>query len=296
MWGLTAADFLTIAGAVMYLIVLEGLLSADNALVLALMVRHLPEASQRRALRYGIVGAFVFRFIAIIFASYMLGYWWLKVLGGLYLLYIAIVHLVRGEDEPEVDGDARFGRGFWATVVRVEFADIAFSIDSILAAVSTSEALPDAIGDLQIGFLGFEFLDVRLLVVYLGGVLGIITMRMVAGLFLRILKRFSGLATGAYVMVAWIGLHLVGGGLHMAFHPERRAPAEWVNQIPGTVRHIPWEMPDWLFWTGMGAILVVSLIYRPKHDPTSRLEKAIEMESNPNPTSDPSGSSNGPDA
>ncbi len=282
MWGLTAADFLTIAGAVMYLIVLEGLLSADNALVLALMVRHLPAKLQKRALRYGIWGAFIFRFIAVIFASFLLGYWWLKVLGGLYLLYIAIAHLVRGEDDPEAEGATRFGRGFWATVVSVEIADIAFSIDSILAAVSTADALPAEIGNLDLWIL-----PVKLWVVYLGGVLGIITMRMVAGLFLVLLKTFGGLATGAYVMVAWIGIHLVGGGLHMAFHPAGKDRSAWLARVPGWVKDLPWEMPDGLFWAGMGMILVFSLIYRPKHSPVEKLEKALEMEADLDDSSTP---------
>ena len=262
MWGLTAADIVPIAGAILYLIVLEGLLSADNALVLALMVRHLPEGQQKRALRYGIFGAFLFRFIAVIFATILLQYWWLKVVGGCYLLYIAMSHLIQGEDEGGEEQVRRFGRGFWATVVSVEIADVAFSIDSILAAVSTAEALPEHLEALKLRGV----VPLKLVVIYIGGVLGIITMRLVAGWFLRLLKKFRGLAIGAYVMVAWIGVHLIGGGLEMGLHPalEGRPRPTWHAKVPDWAFSLPLEMPDWLFWTGMGLILGLSFLIRPK--------------------------------
>ena len=107
MWGIESADLVTLALTVATLVVLEGLLSADNALVLAVMVRHLPKPQQKRALRYGMLGAFVFRLIAVVFASTLLQYWILKVLGGVYLLYIAISHLAHGEEGP----GASVGRG-----------------------------------------------------------------------------------------------------------------------------------------------------------------------------------------
>jgi YkoY family integral membrane protein len=264
--GLQSADFLPIAGTILTLVVLEGLLSCDNALVLAVMVRHLPKQLQKRALRYGIWGAFVFRLIAILFAVTLLAYWQLKVLGGLYLLYLAISRLVYGEPEEGSATKSRFGTGFWATVVGVELADIAFSIDSILAAVAMAEGLPDRFDQMKIGFL-----SVTLWIVYIGGVLGIVTMRYVAGLFLILLRRFSGLATGAYVLVAWIGLELMGSGFHTALHPVRPAnlggpppaPREWHSHVPQWLFDIRLQMPEWLFWTGMIVIFAASMFYRP---------------------------------
>src|SRR3954471_3148868 len=100
MWGLVVSDYPMVAAAVLWLVFLEGLLSADNALVLAMMVRHLPRDKQKRALRYGMWGAFVFRFIAVGRASLLLKFWFLKVIGGLYLLSLTFSHFVlnRGED------------------------------------------------------------------------------------------------------------------------------------------------------------------------------------------------------
>lgn len=269
MWGLTVADYGLIAGTVLMLVFLEGLLSADNALVLAVMVRHLPREQQRRALRYGIFGAFVFRLIAVLFASTLLRYWAFKVVGGIYLLYLAISHLVFGEGDDEPGAKAKAGRGFWATVVGVEVADIAFSIDSIVAAVAMAAGLPAAIGKkLLFQVAGFD-VTMQLLIVYLGGILGIVAMRFVAGYFLILLDRFAGLATGAYYLVAWIGIKLVGSGFHDALNPPAGSPRPgWHERMPGWAFQIPLEMPGWLFWLGMGSIVVVSLLARPRRRPT----------------------------
>jgi YkoY family integral membrane protein len=234
MLGITLADLPLILGTVVTLVFLEGLLSADNALVLAVMVRHLPKDQQKRALRYGIWGAFAFRLIAILLATYLLRFWHFKVVGGLYLLYLAVAHFMSGGEGEGEKKTKRFGSGFWGTVVSVELADIAFSIDSILAALAMAESL-ERLGE-----------NWKLGTVYLGGVLGIITMRFVAGYFIILLDRFSGLATGAYFLVAWIGLKLIGSGLHDYRHD------------------LPLEMSEWFFWGGMLLILAASLIYKPR--------------------------------
>lgn len=244
MWGLTVSDLPLLGWYVMVLVFLEGLLSADNALVLAVMVRHLPRDGQRRALRYGIWGAFVFRLIAVLLSSKLIGYWQFKFVGGIYLIYLSVSHFVsvlarrRHPDDHLHDGHAdvsgQFGRGFWGTVISVELADIAFSIDSILAAVAMADDLPDRLGD-----------NWKLAVVYVGGILGILTMRFVAGYFIILLDRFRGLANGAYFLVAWIGIKLMSGGL--------------------SDRHlIPHEMSPRLFWSVMLLIAASSFVFKPK--------------------------------
>ncbi len=256
MWGIDPADFPTILLAIGSLVVLEGLLSADNALVLAVMVRHLPDKrQQKRALRYGIWGAFIFRLIAVLTASYLLQFWELKVVGGAYLLVLAVKHLFFHQEDAVPLGGSRGSRlGFWATVFNVEMADIAFSIDSILAAVAMVRGLPDHLQQNR---------PLSLFIVYLGGVLGIITMRYVAGFFLVLLDRFKGLAAGAYYLVGWIGLKLIGSGLHDAFNSELHPLNEgWRQAIPTWFKTLPFEMNDLVFWGGMGLIVMGSLLYR----------------------------------
>lgn len=249
MGAITPNDVLIILMAVGWLVLLEGLLSVDNALVLAMMVRHLPHEQQKRALRYGIWGAFTFRVLAVIAAKYMLHIWYLKVVGGIYLLYLAVSHFWPNGVEEDLGSKAkRFGRGFWGTVVSVEIADIVFSLDSILAAVSMAEGLPEHIGDWT-----------RFGVVIVGGMLGILTMRFVARRFILLLEKFPGLETGAYGLVAWIGLKLAAGGLH-----------------DGEIIHA--KMNEWGFWIGMAVILGGSLLYKPKNSlpPSAETSAAIE--------------------
>ena len=179
------------------LVVLEGLLSADNALVLALLVRHLPSEQRTKALKYGIIGAFVFRFIAVLLATRMIYLWPFRLLGGLYLCYLTISHFREKGNNQQTDV-ATEPLGFWPTVVVVELTDIAFSIDSILASVGLSQ---------------------ELWVVYTGGVLGIIAMRFVAGGFLQLLDRFPSLETSAYLLVGWIGINMVASTYLMDYYP-----------------------------------------------------------------------------
>jgi predicted tellurium resistance membrane protein TerC len=81
--------------------VLEGLLSADNAMVLAVLVLGLPKEQQRQALRYGILGAFAFRIVATVFAAQMIQLRLVQLIGGLYLLWLPYHHFFRGGDAQE---------------------------------------------------------------------------------------------------------------------------------------------------------------------------------------------------
>jgi YkoY family integral membrane protein len=238
MWPFQLSDLPLISGYVLFLVFLEAVLSADNALVLALMVRHLPRRDQRRVLQWGIWGAIGFRVAAVLAATELQRFWYFKAGGGLYLLYLAISHFVwHRPSRPAAGAEQNTTRegwwhGFWGTVTQITFADIAFSIDSILAAVGVAEDSP-------FGDLGQKY------IILTGGVLGIITMRFVVRYFINLLERFPGLAEGAYVLVAWIGVKLIIGGIHDG-------------------KFWPYHIPEWVFWSGMGLIGVVSLLVTPK--------------------------------
>jgi YkoY family integral membrane protein len=182
------SDFFTIG----LLVALEGLLSADNALVLAILVLGLPKAQQKKALRYGIVGAFVFRTIATLLAVYLIRVGWVKLAGAAYLLYLVYRHFNAGDAaERQAKPAARPALGlsaFWATVVKVELTDIVFAIDSILVAVAMSP---------------------KTWVVISGGLLGIVTMRLVIGKLLALVERYPPLVDGAFVVIAWVAIKLL---------------------------------------------------------------------------------------
>src|SRR6185295_2308892 len=154
-----ASDFVTIG----LLVVLEGLLSADNALVLAIMILGLPRRDQKKALRYGLLGAFAFRIAATLLAVYLIRLAWVKLLGGLYLIYLTYQHFFQSGDaeqrsKPKPAKPWLGLSALWATVLKVELVNIAFSVDSILVAVAMSP---------------------KQWVVLTGGLLGIVAMRIV---------------------------------------------------------------------------------------------------------------------
>ncbi|HEX6594016.1 MAG TPA: TerC family protein [Bacillota bacterium] len=187
------------------LIGLEGLLAADNALVLAIMVKHLPEKERRKALFYGLVGAFVLRFGSLFIISFLVDVWQLQAIGAAYLLFISIKSLYsKFSPSPKADVKVKGNRsGFWMTVLKVEIADLAFAVDSILAAVALAVALPPT-GLGQIGSLDTG----QFIVVFAGGMIGVILMRFAANVFVGLLHKRPSLEVAAFVIVGWVGIKL----------------------------------------------------------------------------------------
>ena len=189
-----ASDLITIG----LLVGLEGLLSADNALVMAIMVLGLPKRQRQPALRWGLIGAFVFRIAATLLAVYLIRVSWVKLAGGLYLLYLTYSHfwgIGEGQDRQSAPkAKPLLGlSAFWGTVVRVELVNLAFSIDSILVAVAMSP---------------------KTWVIMAGGILGIVAMRVVVGQLIALVERYPPLVDGAFVIIAWVGVKLAVDYLH----------------------------------------------------------------------------------
>jgi len=203
---ITASDLLTVA----LLVALEGLLSADNAMVLAVLVLGLPKAEQRKALRYGIVGAFAFRIIAILLAVWLKDIQIVMLLGAVYLLYLPYDHFAGHADaesrrRPRAPTSWLGMSPFWSTVVKVELTDIVFAIDSILVAVALSD---------------------KTWVIITGGILGVIAMRLVIGQLLVLVNRYPILVDGAFVIIAWVGIKLILEYLHSAGYVEWEVPKQ----------------------------------------------------------------------
>ena len=183
------ADFLTIG----LLVLLEGLLSADNALVLAVLVLGLPETEQRKVLRYGMAGAFLFRTIAVLLAVGLIKIAFVKLIGATYLLYLSYAHFFRSGDAETrraiKPASAWLGlSAFWATVVKVELTDAVFAVDSILVGVAMSP---------------------KTWVVISGGILGILMMRLVIGQLLVLVRTYPALVDGAFIIIAWVAVKLI---------------------------------------------------------------------------------------
>lgn len=187
------------------LILIEGVLSVDNAAVLATMVMDLPPEQRNKALKYGIIGAYAFRGLCLALAAWLITIWWLEPLGGIYLLWLAWKHFSKGETVDDVGHQAdqqknwlyrhtmgRLGQ-FWATVAAVEVMDLAFSIDNVLAAVAYVKNFP---------------MPSKLVLVCTGVFLGILAMRFAAQGFVKLMHRYPFLETCAYVVIGILGLKL----------------------------------------------------------------------------------------
>lgn len=270
------------------LVVLEGVLSIDNALVLGVLARRLPKHQQRKALTYGLVGAFVFRLWAIAMAAWVLKWTIVKLLGGTYLIWIAAKHFWQtgghddasvkaqaveetlatvGADEPQSETVLRGVTGapagaatavaaqtqanttlapenapllaspdrprarFWPTVFVIEMTDIAFAVDSILAAIGVVGSPPPGTPP--------DSAHPKLWVVIAGGFIGLILMRIAAILFIKLLERFPRFETAAYLLVLVIGFKLV---------------VDWAGHVwqwDGVNFHSMTSAAFWVFWVTM---------------------------------------------
>jgi YkoY family integral membrane protein len=182
------------------LIIIESLLSVDNAAVLATMVMDLPKEQREKALKYGIFGAFFFRGLAMIFAAFLIKIWWLKPLGGLYLLYL-VFDWWKGKQTESKEDDFVDKQGnwlykltigslgnFWATVCLVELMDMAFSIDNVFAAVAFTP---------------------NIILICIGVFIGILAMRFIAQWFVKLMETYSFLETSAFIVIAILGIKLL---------------------------------------------------------------------------------------
>jgi YkoY family integral membrane protein len=227
------SDFLTVG----LLVVLEGLLSADNALVVAVMILGLPRRQQKMALRYGLVGAFAFRIAATLLAVYLIRLAFVKLLGGLYLVYLTYQHFFKSGDAEQRNRPrpAKPWLGLsalWGTVVKVELVNIAFSVDSILVAVAMSS---------------------KTWVVLTGGLIGIVAMRVVIAQLLAIVRRYPTLVDGAFIIIAIVGLKLL---------IEYAAAMDWIH----------FEMPKWLSLAVIAVVFLVAYVIARRKGPAPDTE------------------------
>ena len=192
------------------LILIESLLSVDNAAVLATMVLDLDKSQRKKALRYGIIGAYIFRGCAMVFASLLIKIWWLKPVGGLYLLYL-VWDWIKGQQSEKGEEEFIDKKGnwlyratvgsigtFWATVAIVELMDMAFSIDNVFAAVAFTP---------------------NIILVCTGVFIGILAMRFIAQWFVQLMEKFAFLETSAFIVIGILGIKLLLS-LFQHFQPD----------------------------------------------------------------------------
>ncbi len=184
-------SFVAALPVIMGLILIEGLLSVDNALAIAAMASHLDEKQRATAMNIGYIGAYGFRLLALLFASYIIGNHWIMLVGALYLVWLMCAHFASREENSEDEGEALnvHHRTFAGTITMISLMDLSLSVDNVVAAIALS---PDDLWP-----------------VYVGVTIGIITLRLVAGIAVKMIQKYPILEHTAFVLVGYVGILLL---------------------------------------------------------------------------------------
>jgi len=182
------------------IVFLEIILSVDNCAAIATMVKDLPSEQRNKALKYGIIGAYVFRGLMLFFAGYVIQIWWLKPIGGLYLLWLTYSYFKSKSTEITAHSVLNNNSNwlykitvgtlgvFWSTVVMVEFLDLSLSLDNVFAVVAFSD---------------------NIILICFGVFVGILSMRFVAQKFVILMEKYKFLETCAFIVIGLLGIKLV---------------------------------------------------------------------------------------
>jgi YkoY family integral membrane protein len=241
-------EFLNYLVILFNMVTIESLLSIDNVAVLAVMVGGLPQTQQKKALMYGMLGAYVFRGVSLLFLGFFIHNptfsEWAKFLGGLFLLKLAIGGLIPSSEIEEHDEQSFLDKiqakfkisKFMATIIGVELLDFTFSIDNLFAAVAFTENIS---GNFNI--LGLE-LSKSMTLTVIGVFLGIALMRFVAQGFIKLIELFPLLNQCAFIVVGLLGIKLVISGFH--------------KQIISSIEYLSEQMKEESFDMGFSLTMV----------------------------------------
>lgn len=183
---LSGPFLITYLPVIISLAMIEILLSIDNALVNASLAEPLSEKQKKLAIRLGILGGAALRLVALFFATIIIQNKWVLIIGGLYLVYLAVSHLLIKKDEG--GHNLKYKTTFGAVIMQIIFADAIFSIDNVVSAVGLSH---------------------NYYVVVTGVLIGVVSMLFVTTLVSKIIHKHPLLKKAAYVIVGLIGVVLL---------------------------------------------------------------------------------------
>jgi YkoY family integral membrane protein len=193
----SAPELIEALPIILSLVLIEGLLSVDNALAIAAMASHLPGKQKVLALRWGIIGAYTFRGMALAGAAFIIHNPWVKIIGAAYLVHLTASFFADQHEKERAKEAAETlrelvpplaGKGFWATVAAIEFMDLSLSVDNVVAAVAMSP---------------------KLWVVCTGVFIGILALRYIAAWCIRLIERFPVLESAAFLLIGYVGVILI---------------------------------------------------------------------------------------
>lgn len=226
---MTSQEIITGLSTIAGLIIIEGLLSVDNVLGIAALARELPEQDQKRAIRLGLAGAYLFRVLALLVATWLVANSWVRWLGAGYLVWLMCSHLTK-EAPPDEDGKVKVVRATFAGILlQISIMDLSLSIDNVIAAVALAPKDPDG--------------SLIMWPIYTGVGIAILALQAIAPHAVNLLKKFPILEPTAFLLIGFVGGILIY--------------EESVHVFTGAVIHIP---PYYKF-AGILFIVFMALLY-----------------------------------
>ena len=244
---ITLNDIKDALPVILSLIVIEGLLSVDNALAIAAMARHLDEKQRTLAMNIGYIGAYGFRIVALLVAGWIIANHWVMLVGALYLVWLMCAHFVgqKGVEEQEGEAVNVHHRTFGATIMMISLMDLSLSVDNVVAAIAVNGK------------------DASLWPVYVGVTIGIIALRLIAGVAVKMIEKYPVLEHTAFILVGYVGLLLLA---ELQFHDffAHLSPTEMkIYKFGGililTALTLAWSKWSWL-QKGLKPLLQLVLI------------------------------------
>jgi YjbE family integral membrane protein len=199
-----------LAFALAQIIVINVVLSGDNAVVIALACRNLPQRQQRQAFLIGTLGIVVFLTLLTAFAAYLLSLPYIELAGSLVLLWIGVKLLIPEEGEDSVHQSDRL----WDAIKTIVIADIVMSLDNVLGMAGAAKG---HLGMLIVGLL------VSIPLVLFG-----------SALIMRLMERMPVLVTLGAALLGWVAGEMAVGDPSVAGWMRLEAPSlEYLVPLAG---------------------------------------------------------------
>ncbi len=205
---ITVHDILIGLPVIASLVIIEGLLSVDNVLGIAALAKELPEHQQKKAIRLGLIGAYVFRVLALLIAAWLIANTWVRWLGAGYLVWLMCSHLTRHEHHDSSGKAKRIAPTFLGALLQIGLMDLSLSMDNVIAAVGL--APKDPLTQLPVMWP-----------IYTGVLIAILALQAIAPHALKLLKKYPVLEPTAFILIGFVGgvlvyeetYHVVTGGV-----------------------------------------------------------------------------------
>ncbi len=211
------------------LIIIEGLLSVDNVLGIAALANELPEAQQKKAIRLGLAGAYIFRVGALLVASWLVSNTWVRWLGAGYLVWLMCSHLTKHGQAGGAGHVKPVRSTLTGALFQISLMDLSLSIDNVIAAVGLAGKHPDGTPIMWPIYTGVAF--------------AILALQAIAPHAVRLLKKYPVLEPTAFILIGYVGCILLG--------------EEAYNVING----MPVHVPPYFKFAGILLIMWVALLY-----------------------------------